>query len=281
MIANRPCTINTIFMATIKLYNNNQSNEWLIRQFEAYRFEGSKLTDKFFPRPYVSLIFHFMDRAFISDRSIIELEPFFVAPIIPQAINLNFQGNMDTLAITCKATVFSRLFNIDMSPIHKRSISLPEKIFVPIWKEMASQSSSFERISYFSNFINSIQPTPYLPDAVDILYDKIIEKSISVSLKEILKECSASKSTLLRKFIGRTGVSPKTLARIVRLDYLWTKIRDEQSVNYQELVFHGNYFDQSHFINDFKTIIGETPGYFFNRNLNTVKLFSGIPSEEK
>lgn len=268
-------------MLSIELYNSDKNNEWLIRQFEAYRFEGSSVADKFFPRPYVSIIFHFGKPASISGESPIKLEPFFVAPIIPQAIILKFQGDMDTLAITCKATVFSRLFNIDMSPILKRSINLPEDIFYPIWEAMAGLNSTTARISYFTDFINSIQQTPYKPDAVDVLYAKIIEKGISIPLKEIIKECSASKSTLLRKFLKRTGVSPKTLARIVRLDYLWTKIRDEHTVNYQELVFHGNYFDQSHFINDFVSIIGETPSYFFNQNLYTVKVFSGIPSKEK
>jgi AraC-like DNA-binding protein len=40
-------------------------------------------------------------------------------------------------------------------------------------------------------------------------------------------------------------------------------------------VFDGNYFDQAHFINDFKSITGETPSYFFNRNLQITKMFSG------
>ncbi len=268
-------------MVHIELYKNDEANEWLIRQFEAYHFEGSSLIDKFFPRPYISIIFHFLNPAMISGENAIKLEPFFVAPIIPQAINLEFKGKMDTFAITCKATVFSRLFNIDMSPILKRSINLPKPVFHPLWEAMARLSSTVDRIAYFTQFIHAVQPVPYIPDAVDVLYDKIIEKGISTPLKEIIQECSASKSTLLRKFVKRTGVSPKTLARIVRLDYLWTKIRDGNTVNYQELVFHGNYFDQSHFINDFTAIIGETPGYFFNRNLNTVKLFSGISSKEK
>src|SRR5690606_32726219 len=135
-----------------------------------------------------------------------------------------------------------------------------------------------ERIACFSAFVNSVQPTPYRLDAVDMLYDQIIERGITTLLKGLLADCPASKSTLLRKFIKRTGVSPKTLMRVVRLDYLWTKIRDEKAIDYQGLVFDGNYFDQSHFINDFRAIIGETPSYFFNRNLNVVKMFSGLPA---
>ncbi len=184
---------------------------------------------------------------------------------------------MDTLAVTCKASVFSGLFGLDMSPTPNRSIRLSGPGFFDLWKTMADLGTTTERIACFSDFIRSAQKTPYQPDAVDILYDKILEKSIHTPLKEIMRECNASKSTLLRKFIGRTGVHPKTLARIVRIDYLWTKIRDERAVDYQELVVDGNYFDQSHFINDFRNIIGETPGFFFSRNLDIVKKFSAKP----
>ncbi|HRO47653.1 helix-turn-helix domain-containing protein [Agriterribacter sp.] len=267
-------------MLDIELFDSDKNNEWLVRQFEAYRFSGSSLADKFIPRADISIIFHFKDCPFISGEASLQLEPFFVAPIIPRAIMLQFGGNMDTLAITCKATVFSRLFELDMSPVPKRSINLPQHIFFPVWKAMAHLNTTNERIAYFSGFINSVQQTPYCPDAVDMLYGKILEKSITHPLKEIMQECFASKSTLLRKFIKRTGVSPKTLARVVRLNYLWTKIRDENAMDYQELIFDGNYFDQSHFINDFKAIVGETPGYFFNRNLNIVKMFSGKPAGE-
>lgn len=261
-------------MLTTELFDNNKNNDWLVRKFEAYRFTGASVEDKFIPRPDISIIFHFKDCASISGEALLKLEPFFVAPIIPQAITLRFQGDMDTLAVACKATVFSRLFDLDLSPIFKKSISLPQPLFLPLWKEMANHKNTSDRIICFTEFINSNLSTPYSPDSIDLFYDKIIEKCITLPLKEIMQECHTSKSTVQRKFINRTGVSPKTLARIVRLNYLWTKINNEKAIGFQELVFDGNYFDQTHFINDFKSIIGETPGNFFDRNLNIVKIFS-------
>jgi AraC-like DNA-binding protein len=264
-------------MLDIENYESGKNVDWLIRQFEAYRFNGTSVSDKFLPRPYFSLVFHFKGRPIISEEPPITLEPYFVGPIIPKALTLKFLGTMDTFSVTCKATVFSRLFELDMTPVSKRSINLPLSVFAPLWEELATMDTTAERITYFSDFIHSLQPSAYSPDAIDDLYDKILQKSMGKHLKEIMKECFASKSTLLRKFEKRTGVSPKTLARIIRIDYLWTKIRDENAIDYRELYFYGNYFDQSHFINDFKSIVGETPGFFFNRNLTIVEHFSGKP----
>ncbi|QAA82698.1 AraC family transcriptional regulator [Aequorivita sp. H23M31] len=265
-------------MIQIEIHKEVIQIDWLVHQFESYRFQDAAIEDKFFPRPYVSLIFHFKSPALLADVEKVKLDPYFVAPIIPQAFNLEFKGQIDTFAVTCKATVFSRLFKIDMFPHLKRSIALPAAMFLPLWEEMAILESTEARISHFSKFIDSFQDQSYVLDAVDILYDKILERGPQVPLKEIFQECPASKSTLLRKFLKRTGVSPKTLVRIVRLNNIWTKISSGHPVSYPEMVYHGNYYDQSHFINDFSTIIGETPGNFFNRNLQNVKYFSGISS---
>lgn len=266
-------------MVDVETFLNDGNNEWLVRQFETYSFNGTFITDKFIPRPNISLVFHFKDCPLIIDELPIQLEPLFVGPIIPKVIKLKFHGTMDTFVANCKPTVFSQVFGLDLSPVAKRSVSLPSAIFSPLWKTMADMKSMEERVTYFTAFINSIQKTSYCPDAVDVLYDKIIGMGITTSLKEIMQHCGASKSTLLRKFLKRTGVSPKTLMRIVRLNYLWDKINSENALDYQSLVFDGHYFDQSHFINDFKAIIGETPSHFFKRNLDIVKMLSGKPKE--
>jgi len=262
-------------MLGVEVFGSNVHDAWLVQQFENYSFDGSQVVDKFIPRPHVSAVFHFKQRPHFVDEVSFILDPFFLAPIIPKAFTLKFSGDIDTLVVTCKATVFSRLFILDLSPVPKRSIHLPYPVFHPLWQKMASLKNNQERMNCFSEFINSIQSTPYVPDAVDLFYTKILEKSVTVPLKDIIRECYVSKSTLIRKFVTRTGVSPKTLARIVRLNYAWHKIVNENRVDYQDLVFYGNYFDQSHFINDFKSIVGETPGHFFQRDLNTVKIFSG------
>ncbi|GAB1359009.1 hypothetical protein MASR1M31_07880 [Porphyromonadaceae bacterium] len=124
--------------------------------------------------------------------------------------------------------------------------------------------SDEDRITHFEKFISShVGSERYQPDAIDILYKKILEKSIKTHLHNIMDECDCSCRTLQRKFIKRTGVTPKTLMRIVRLNYLLAKTRSNYKPDCQDLVFDGNYFDQAHFINDFKDIVGETPGHFF------------------
>lgn len=110
-------------------FDADKSIGWLVRGYETYHFNAAAESDKFMPRPYVDLVFHFKHCPEIATNPPIKLEPFFVAPVVPKAFNLKFEGEMDTLAISCNATVFSRVFAIDLSPVSKRSIILPGAVF--------------------------------------------------------------------------------------------------------------------------------------------------------
>ena len=99
-------------MRSVETFESDISNNWLVYCFEAYRFNDSSFEDKFFPRPVTSIIFHFKEQPIIQDENPIVLKPFFIAPVISQAIPLRFQGDIDTFAIHCKSPVINRILGV-------------------------------------------------------------------------------------------------------------------------------------------------------------------------
>jgi len=144
-----------------------------------------------------------------------------------------------------------------------------------LWEQLSKLKTNYERIILFTHFIEEYHRHAYVPDTIDLLYDKITTDGLTKLLKDIKYDCPACQRTLERNFIKRTGVTPKKLMRIMRIDQLLAKIDKNKSIEYQELVFNGRYFDQAHFINDFKSIIDETPSFFFKRDINSTKMISG------
>lgn len=136
-------------MLEVEVFESSVNDAWLVHQFENYSFDGSQVVDKFIPRPYVSVVFHFKERPHFVDEISFKLDPFFLAPIIPRAYTLIFSGDMDTMVITCKATVFSRLFILDLSPVPNRSIHLPHHIFHPLWQKMLGLKNNLDRMTVF------------------------------------------------------------------------------------------------------------------------------------
>jgi AraC-like DNA-binding protein len=78
---------------------------------------------------------------------------------------------------------------------------------------------------------------------------------------DIAARFSLSKRTLYRIFSQYVGVSPKWVIRCYRLQEALQQIVAGM-VDWPRLAVDLGYFDQAHFINDFKAIVGKTPGEY-------------------
>jgi AraC-like DNA-binding protein len=260
----------------VKYHEPPADLSWLVKQFESIDFAGDcVIHDKFIPREDISLVFHFgiPPLMLLPVRKL--LPPFFIAPVISRANQMRLDQPNRTFIITCKPTVFSRIFGITLTTGEYLYVSLPEQPFSRLWEQLMETSTDEECIQHFSRFLKSFHQHKYVPDIIDQVYDQIIHTGSFTSLHDILGPFNVSERTIQRKFRLRVGVSPKKLIRIKRINTLWTKIKEGQSIDYQDLVYLGNYFDQAHFIKDFKAITGETPDKFFHRDLQLVKILSG------
>ena len=265
-------------MFEVKFHKPEKAISWLVKHFETICSTGDEqLEDKFVPRHDVALVFHFKKLPYIVNPKIIELRPFFIAPLVCKANTIKIDGELDTFIVVCNPSVVSSVFRIDMTPTSNLSIDLSVDMFFPLWKSLNACKTTRQRINTFTRFVAKICPKPYCNDLIDITFSNIVKNCISSPLPDILKKTPKSVCIIQRNFIKRVGVSPKTLTRIARVNYLIDKINREKAINFQDLVFDGNYYDQSHFIKDFKAITGETPGYFFKRNL---ELSNALSSRE-
>ncbi|MGE5333869.1 MAG: AraC family transcriptional regulator [Nitrososphaerota archaeon] len=80
-------------------------------------------------------------------------------------------------------------------------------------------------------------------------------------------ECSMSKRTLQRLFSEYIGVGPKWVIRRFRLHDAAGRIDEGGSVDWPRLAVELGYADQTHFIKDFKAIVGKTPGEYGRKRL--------------
>jgi AraC-like DNA-binding protein len=97
-----------------------------------------------------------------------------------------------------------------------------------------------------------------------------------VHIDNLVSELNLNSRSFRRNFSRRVGVSAKSLCRIVRANQVLNATKESGVIDFQNIVYSGKYFDQPHFVNDFRKFIGESPGTFFQRDLRLVKFFSGL-----
>jgi len=87
-----------------------------------------------------------------------------------------------------------------------------------------------------------------------------------ISIENLASETCLSRKQFERKFSELIGITPKQYLKTIRLQYsLFLKSR-KRKLNITDLAYEVGYYDQAHFINDFKSQTGYTPKQYFDNN---------------
>ena len=108
----------------------------------------------------------------------------------------------------------------------------------------------------------------FLPEKDEniILINKIIdltnEDRAIIKVDDIVERMNINKRTLQRLFNQYVGVTPKWVIKRFRLHEAVGELAKNKTVDWTKLALELGYFDQAHFIKDFKSIIGKTPSEY-------------------
>ena len=98
--------------------------------------------------------------------------------------------------------------------------------------------------------------------------DMIEESNGSMPVTEVCEALYVSKTKLERTFLRAVGTSPKRYSRIVRFNHAYQLITSGTYRDWQEVVVRYAYFDQAHFIKEFKLFCGYTPAQLHQSVVN-------------
>lgn len=86
----------------------------------------------------------------------------------------------------------------------------------------------------------------------------------NVDIDTLVSNACLSRKQFERIFSEYIGISPKQYLKTIRLQATIHFKSSHKNVSLTELTYENGYYDQSHFINDFKTMTGLTPKQFFD-----------------
>ncbi len=88
----------------------------------------------------------------------------------------------------------------------------------------------------------------------------------NIRIRALCKEVGMSQTYLEDHFKEMIGISPKLYCRIIRFLAAYQFILQNTHIEWTELVYRYHFFDQPHFIRDFKTFFGYPPSKIYMAN---------------
>jgi AraC-like DNA-binding protein len=101
-----------------------------------------------------------------------------------------------------------------------------------------------------------------------------VEAEGRVSVDELASSTGLGPRQLERRFRERVGLGPKRFLKILRFQSVFRR-GSSQARDWAEVALDCGYYDQSHFIRDFKSFTGASPDAFFAAESPLTMVFTG------
>lgn len=126
--------------------------------------------------------------------------------------------------------------------------------------KLGTAATDKQRIKIVEQFLLSqlkdIQTDKLIVEAVRLIY----QSKGTIRIKELNEKLFISQSPFEKRFRKVVGTTPKKFASIVRFNTVLDSFDKTKTLT--EICYENGFFDQAHFIKDFKQFTGDTPDNF-------------------
>lgn len=197
------------------------------------------------------------------------IEPFYIEPT----------GYVNTFAIRFYPYGFANFVSVPIKNLANKETPISELFEQHTAKELEQKiieaTNSSERIEIIENFLlDKFNEKTAIDNIVKTTIDALLLTNGSTSISAILKEDLSKRRQLERNFVKQIGVSPKQLGKLIRLQTALKMLLNTEAESLTNIAYESEYYDQAHFIKDFKEFTGINPKEFLgNENMTLSTLF--------
>lgn len=233
------------------------------------------------PDGCMEMIFHYGDlyKQYTENGNSIIQPKCFVIGQLTKPLEIEPTGKTDIFSVRFHPEGFLPFATIPLKEMENTAISL-EKIFgnegKHIEQKMLNTNSSTEKIKLIETFLlNRLTDNETVDRIVTSTVETILTANGQLSIDELSKQTSINRRQLERKLSASIGLSPKQLSKIIRLQAILKMLLNKNFTSLTALAYENEYYDQAHFIKDFKEFTGVTPKEFYEDCLKMSSLFYG------
>jgi AraC-like DNA-binding protein len=230
------------------------------------------------PDGCMEMIFHYGDlfKQYFNDGHYIIQPRCFVFGQITLPLDIEPTGDIGIFAIRFYPEGFAPFATMPISQMENRAVPL-EELFGDEGHRLGDAILRANSNEYRVGIVETFLLSKFTPESIDLIAKSTVAVLMHFNGQTSIDELSAhfkiNRRLLERKFSSIIGLSPKQLSKMIRLQATLKMLANKQFTSLTSVALEGNYYDQAHFIKDFKEFTGMTPKNFYSDNLAMSALF--------
>lgn len=241
--------------------------------------ENTPIKNTIVPDGTMKLIFHYGDtyKHHSQCGEIIILPKCFLIGQLTKPYVIEPIGVTGSFVVQFKPNGFLPFTTIPIKEMENTAIPI-EKLFGEKGKKLGEQilnaSSTSKRIKIIESFLFSkLADKNTFDNIVKSTVETIFNTNGQFSVNRFSTNNNINRRQLARKFSSNIGLSPKQLAKTIRIQATLKTLLNRENISLTTLAYENEYFDQAHFIKEFKEFTGLTPKEFYGDDLKMSLIF--------
>jgi AraC-like DNA-binding protein len=195
---------------------------------------------------------------------------------LPAVVDIENDSPSGSIGIEFSPRGAYRFFRLQYSDV-KNQIHPLADILDQTARRLEEQIADEDSINNKIRLINQFLLKLFFNSAHDPIYDYCTQRIQlsrgNIAISQLEKETGYSTRWLRAKFSNYLGIGPKDYASIIRFQQCYSALLKNSSIILQQKEFYDYYYDQSHFIKEFKKFTGLSPKGFEKLTNNFGRIF--------
>jgi AraC-like DNA-binding protein len=232
------------------------------------------------PDGCMEMIFHYGDlyRQFLPNGNAIIQPRSFVFGQVTSSLKIIPTGATGIIAARFHPNGFVVFSKCATHLMENRAVSLADlfgEAGTQLEKNVMAASTMENRMKEIELFLVGKLKTAPTDEIAKSSVDVLLRLKGQLSVDDLAIQLRTNRRKLERRFSSIIGLSPKQLAKIIRLQCALKMLEQNKNYTLTELALENGYFDQAHFIKDFKEFTGLSPKQFYANSMKLTSLFLG------
>ena len=231
--------------------------------------DAPAMVDFLHPEGGSGIVFNFGDPLIYND--IVVSDPCRISGPVRQSTRMQASGRVDALGVRFRPGMgygffrqpLRELVNFHVRP-EELSLSFPGDLLA---EQLAELCDSRQRLMYLDQALQRAfaAEMPHLEFVRALQY--IQGHHGQPEINQLSRELNIGQRQMERQFNHWLGLSPKHYGRLLRVRHARDLIKQTPPDNsLTDMAYEAGYYDQPHFIHEFKQVVGLTPGQYLRRH---------------